>query len=576
MQPTSSDSERPAAVGHQAMYRRWRAQTFAQMVGQEPIVETLRNAVRMDQVAHAILFVGPRGTGKTSLARILAKALNCTDLRDGDPCDRCPSCVSIREGTTLDVIEIDAASNRGINEVKELRDRLNYAPSQLRRKVYILDEAHQITKDAWNALLKSLEEPPEFVVFMFASTHPQDFPPAILSRLQRYDVRRLTIAEIEGKLARILEAEGRTVEPAAVTLIARLAAGGMRDAESMLDQLIASAPDGLSADRVRDLLGLADADVVDAFIDALVDGDARSGIAMLEELEDRGRDARGFLDQVVDALRTRIAAALADPIRRPDTVAPRHDVHALATAARSLARIDPTRGGVGGLRLQLELALLGAAASPPPAAIRPSAAKPGAGPPPTAEPLPPPARAKPTRAPAVTEPAAPVSAAPAPAAAETAIAAPVAPPDAAAEAPPDVPIGTAAGPGAAVAAAPSTPSTGDLDRLRALWPDIVAHISKHPPTKPLISVCRPITVEGTVVTLGFPEDQTFLRDVATRRGPVLEEGIGHYLGHAVAVRFVATNLDLLPPLPAEAEARFVLAAARRIFEDAPADIGEVT
>ncbi len=579
MQPTSSDSERPVAVAHQAMYRRWRAQTFAQMVGQEPIVETLRNAVRMDQVAHAILFVGPRGTGKTSLARILAKALNCTDLRDGDPCDRCPSCVSIREGTTLDVIEIDAASNRGINEVKELRDRLNYAPSQLRRKVYILDEAHQITKDAWNALLKSLEEPPEFVVFMFASTHPQDFPPAILSRLQRYDVRRLTIAEIEGKLGRILEAEGRTVEPAAVTLIARLAAGGMRDAESMLDQLIASAPDGLSADRVRDLLGLADADVVDAFIDALVDGDARSGIVILEELEDRGRDTRGFLDQVVDALRTRIAAALADPTRRPDAVAPRHDVHALATAARGLARIDPTRGGVGGLRLQLELALIGAAASPPPAAISPSAAEPGTGLPPTADPLPPPAgtrapadplpppaRAKPTTAPTP----------PAPAAPETAIAAPVASSVEAVEAPPDVPSGTAAGTGPAMAAAPSTPSTVDLDRLRALWPDIVAHISKHPPTKPLISVCRPITVEGTVVTLGFPEDQTFLRDVATRRGPVLEEGIGHYLGHAVAVRFVATNLDLLPPLPAEAEARFVLAEARRIFEDVPADIGEVT
>ena len=198
-QSIAQKSATPTAP-HQAIYRRWRAQTFEQMVGQQAVVETLRNAVRLGQVAHAILFVGPRGTGKTSLARILAKALNCTDLRDGDPCDRCPECVVIREGTTLDVIEIDAASNRGINEIKELRDRLNYAPSQLRRKVYILDEAHQITRDAWNALLKSLEEPPDFVVFMFASPHPQDFPPAILSRLQRYDVRRLTVPEIEGKL----------------------------------------------------------------------------------------------------------------------------------------------------------------------------------------------------------------------------------------------------------------------------------------------------------------------------------------------------------------------------------------
>ena len=200
-------------VPHQALYRRWRAQTFAEIVGQEAVVETLRNAVRTDRVSHAVLFVGPRGTGKTSLARILAKAVNCTDLQDGDACDRCPSCVSIREGTTLDLIEIDAASNRGIDAVRDLRERLPYPPGQLRRKVYILDEAHQITRDAWNALLKSLEEPPDFVIFMFASTEPSGFPPAILSRLQRFDVRRLTVPEIEGKLARILAADGREADP---------------------------------------------------------------------------------------------------------------------------------------------------------------------------------------------------------------------------------------------------------------------------------------------------------------------------------------------------------------------------
>src|SRR5260221_12360897 len=222
-----------STIPHQALYRRWRAQTFAEIVGQEAVVETLRNAVRMDRVGHAILFVGPRGTGKTSLARILAKALNCTDLRDGGACDRCPSCVSIREGTTLDLIEIDAASNRGIDDVRSLRERLPYPPGQLRRKVYILDEAHQITRDAWNALLKSLEEPPPFVVFMFASTEPSGFPAAILSRLQRFDVRRLSIPEIEGKLCRILASDGRQPEPGAVHLIAGLAAGGDRGAATI-------------------------------------------------------------------------------------------------------------------------------------------------------------------------------------------------------------------------------------------------------------------------------------------------------------------------------------------------------
>ena len=162
-------------TAHQALYRRWRAQTFSEIVGQDAVVATLRNAVLSGRVSHAILFTGPRGTGKTSLARILAKALNCTNLgANADPCDRCEACASIRDGRALDLVEIDAASNRGIDSIRDLRDRLAYAPQDLRRKVYILDEAHQITKDGWNALLKSLEEPPEFVTFMFASTHPQD------------------------------------------------------------------------------------------------------------------------------------------------------------------------------------------------------------------------------------------------------------------------------------------------------------------------------------------------------------------------------------------------------------------
>ncbi len=336
-------------VPHQALYRRWRAQTFSQIVGQEAVVETLRNAVRTERVAHALLFVGPRGTGKTSLARIMAKAVNCTNLQDGDPCDACEACVAIREGTTLDVLEIDAASNRGINEVRELRDRLAYPPGHLRRKVYILDEAHQITRDAWNALLKSLEEPPDFVIFMFASTEPSGFPPAILSRLQRFDVRRLTVPEIEGKLARILEADGRSIEPEALTLIARLAAGGMRDAESILDQLLSMTTDVVTESAVRDLLGLADAAAVEGFVEALLTGDAAAGIEILDRLEERGRDPRALLDQVVEAVRTRLVAEAGSGGTERGA--------ALTSVARRLIAIDPDRAGIGGLRLQLELAL---------------------------------------------------------------------------------------------------------------------------------------------------------------------------------------------------------------------------
>ncbi len=582
---------------HQAIYRRWRAQTFAQVVGQEAVVETLRNAVRTNRVAHAILFVGPRGTGKTSLARILAKAVNCTDLHDGDPCDACPSCVSIREGRAMDLIEIDAASNRGIDAIRDLRERVNYAPTDLRRKVYILDEAHQITKDAWNALLKSLEEPPDFVVFMFASTHPQEFPPAIMSRLQRFDVRRLTTSEIEGKLGRILEADGRSATPDALHLIARLAAGGMRDAESMLDQLLSSSTGELDEGRVRDLLGLADVETVAGFVDALVGFDALAGIRMLDALEDRGRDLRGFLDQVIEALRAGIVGLEAPTGRGAGPAG--HPVTALAAGARRLAAIDPSRAGVGGLRLQLELALFPADPTGPGVATAPlrapaatptvaAAVEPKAPPAPvnaavarstgssrssmeppeaTATGAAPVAKAAPAEAPPAVE-TTPKAAPPKAATKAKDDATPAAP--AKDEAMPAAPVKT---PGPAPVGAP--PATGDLGLLKDRWPEIVARISTHPPTKPLIVVCRPISVEDGVVTLGFPEDKSFLRAVAERRRNVLEETISAVLGRSVAVRCVATNIDVVPDLPTDEEAAWILAEARRIFGAEGADPAEV-
>jgi DNA polymerase III subunit gamma/tau len=559
-------------VPHQALYRRWRAQTFAEIVGQTAVVETLRNAVRSGRVSHAILFVGPRGTGKTSLARILAKALNCTDLQDGDPCDRCEACVSIREGRAMDLVEIDAASNRGIGDIRELRDRIHYAPTDLRRKVYILDEAHQITKDAWNALLKSLEEPPDFVVFIFASTHPQEFPPAILSRLQRFDVRRLSVPEIEGKLTRILASEAVTAEPGAIELIARLAAGGMRDAESMLDQVLAAAGATVDEASVRDLLGLADSDAVATLASALVDGDAAAGISVLGRLDERGRDVAIVLEQVVDHLRAELGAALA----RGDSV----EGQALATAAHRLASIDPERRGVGGLRFQLELALLDAATRPRTASLRGPAAPLSV----PAEASPPPANATSRPAPA-RPPSPPVEAVqrrPAPSPAGTTRPAPSAeskPSPAVPIAP--TPVSTPAPPSPAavhVESSPGTPpaaSPASVDELRAAWPEIVAVLSQSPPVKPLIAACRPVSVDGPLVTLGFPEDQAFLKDALERRRSILEEGIGRILGRPVSVRCVATNLEDVPAVPV-GEAADLISEARRIFADDLVDVGEVS
>ncbi len=261
---------------HQAIYRRWRAQTFGQIVGQKAVVETLRNGIRSGRSAHAYLFVGPRGTGKTSMARILAKALNCTDLRDGEPCDACPSCIAIREGRALDVSEMDAASNNRVDDMRELLPRIYTTPSDLRRKVFIVDEVQRI-REGWDVLLKTLEEPPDHVVFVFCTTDASQIRPAVLSRVQRFDFRKMTVPEISGKLGTILSGDGREAEPEAVDLIARLAAGGMRDAESMLDQLLSTDTGALTAERVREVLGLVEEETVEAFLVALVRGDPVEG-----------------------------------------------------------------------------------------------------------------------------------------------------------------------------------------------------------------------------------------------------------------------------------------------------------
>ncbi len=558
---------------HQAIYRRWRAQTFGQIVGQEAVVETVRNGVRSGRTSHAYLFVGPRGTGKTSMARILAKALNCTNLRDGEPCDACPSCEAIRDGRALDVQEFDAASNNTVGDMRELLPRVFTAPSDLRRKVFIIDEVQRISQ-GWDVLLKTLEEPPDHAVFVFCTTDPSGIRPAVLSRVQRFDFRRLTVPEISGKLRTILQGDGRTAEPGAIDLIARLAAGGMRDAESMLDQLLATDSGPLTADRVRDVLGLVEEETVEAFLTALVSGEPMVGIEIMDGLEERGRDLRAFTEQATERLRMALLASLGRGSQAGLAAA---GSATLAAAARRLASIDPTHPGPGGLRLQLELALLGpaeaAASAIPPfpaAAERPAA--PSRPPATSAADRSPAARASAagsteTAPPPASEPESALRVVPTPPTAPTA----PAPPTARSTAPsPAAPAGSS--PAGAPTAQTRTGPT--LSLLLERWAEIVELVSKSPPTKPLIMACRPVAVDGAVVTLGFPEAQSFFKDVAERRRTILEDGVSRVLGMPVSVRCVAANIEV-SPLPEDHDSTRLLTEFRRIYGEDVVDVGDV-
>lgn len=272
-----------------SLYRKWRSQTFDEIIGQPTIVQTLKNAIKNNRLAHAYLLSGPRGTGKTSTARILAKALNCEKGPTPNPCQVCQSCIKIRDGHSVNVIEIDAASNRGIDEIRELRERIRYTPVEGRYKVYIIDEVHMLTPEAFNALLKTLEEPPSHVIFALATTELQKVPLTIASRCQRLDFGRIKLLEIKEHLRKVAEAEGFEIDEKALNLIGRVAEGSMRDAISLLDQLVSFSGHKISYDDVIMLLGTADEELLFAFGDALASGDVAKVLKLIRTGLEEGR-----------------------------------------------------------------------------------------------------------------------------------------------------------------------------------------------------------------------------------------------------------------------------------------------
>jgi DNA polymerase-3 subunit gamma/tau len=302
--PAATRGGENQAMASQALYRKWRSQTFDEIIGQQHVTQTLTNAIKLNRVAHAYLFAGPRGTGKTSTARLLAKAVNClAETVSERPCNRCDICTAVNTGRLMDLIEIDAASNTGVDDIRDLRDKVGFRPAQVKIKFYIIDEVHMLSNSAFNALLKTLEEPPEHVIFVLATTEPEKIPATITSRCQRFDFKRIKLDDIVDRLEVIVKQEGFEAERPALAFIARQAGGSMRDAISLLDQMIAYGGEQINLELVHTVLGVVASQSVIELVDALIAQNIGAGLDIINRVVGDGVDPRQFAREIVEYLR---------------------------------------------------------------------------------------------------------------------------------------------------------------------------------------------------------------------------------------------------------------------------------
>ncbi|HUS13621.1 MAG TPA: DNA polymerase III subunit gamma/tau [Chloroflexia bacterium] len=567
--PAVSESV-PAAGSSGALYRRYRSRDFGELVGQEPIVHTLRNALKAGRLAHAYLFCGPRGTGKTSTARLLAKAVNClAEDPDARPCNACDACRSLNEGRAVDLIEIDAASNNSVEDVRDLRERVNFAPAYLRRKFYIIDEVHMMSTSAFNALLKTLEEPPAHTIFVLATTDPQKLPATVLSRCQRFDFRRIALPVMVSHMAGIVQTEGYTVEPGVLELIGRQATGCMRDALSLLDQLMSFADGLLTLAQVQAVLGARSTAEVGSFVDRLLTADVAGGLSQLHAAVENGADARQLNRQIVEYLRSLLllraggnSAALDatdEEVAALREQAGRANLPALVTAIRAFSAADAgLKNGMYGL-LPMELALVESTLAPSTTAepARAPAAVPSAG-------------AAPTRPMTVAEPR-PASA----------------PPVRERSTPPPTPVRkvapvvTPAEPAVSTEPVPA----GDADDLASVlssWGRVIDALRpRDPRLQAFLRAGTPVAVDGGFVVLGFPPTHTLHRQTfeQPKNRDVVEAVMAEVLGRPYHLRCLAMSADDLTraqaapagppdgPEPAPPPTNARVQKARAIFED---------
>jgi DNA polymerase-3 subunit gamma/tau len=530
-----------------SLYRRHRPRTFAEVVGQEPVVRTLRNAVQRGKVHHAYLFVGSRGTGKTSMAKILAACLNCERGPTIEPCGQCESCVSIARASSLDVIEMDAASNNSVDDIRELRESVAYAPVSGRRKIYILDEAHMLSTAAWNAFLKTLEEPPPNTVFVLATTEAGKVPATVVDRCHRFDFHRPSVEQIASVLRRTAEAESIEIPPAAVAAIARSATGSFRDALGTLEQLVTYTGAEIGLQDVLAVLGVADASLLEATVDAIATGDARRALTALEECVEQGRDAGSFASDLEVRARELLVVQVLGEVPAELSLTPEADAALQAQAERVDhgvvvrllellgSALEAVRAGADA-RTRLELALVKAArpdvdssmrallarierlehgevavsgsAGRPPAPERGSAGGPGPG-----------GGDAGGHAIEGASPPADVPSAGGPTAVAAESDRPASgsgdPPDGARSSAPAVELATAAATDPQLAQETAT-ATRDLDSVCSLWPAVVDLVrGENALLGALIAEARPVEIDGEDLTVAFASSKPFLRKKAS-------------------------------------------------------------